>query len=139
MGDVIRLEQGFSPWQPASDARLVKEYAYYEVPLSGIIEQHGVRYYFHCVDGDDEPVSLWFYMRVNAEDEARLDAATADDFSTAVDFHGPGMLALAIEGPGVVATYLMDPLSTEAIREGCHELVRQLEDLTETAKELAPT
>lgn len=139
MGDVIRLEKGFSPWRPASDAELVKEYAYYEIPLVGIIEQHGVRYYFECVLGQDASVNMWLYMRLSAEDEARLDEATAEEFHDAVEFTGPGMLALALEGPGLVAFYLMDPLSPNELDHGYQALVGELEHMVESAKELAPT
>lgn len=138
MADVIRLEKGFSPWRPASDAVLVKEYAYHEIPLRGVVEQHGVRYYFGCAYGSDEPVSVWFYVRLGPGDEAVLDAASAEEFDKAVTFGGPAMLALALEGPGIVATYLMESLSQEEITHGYRSLVMELQDLAERAKELIP-
>ena len=136
MADVIRLEKGFSPWQPASDAHLVKEYAYYEIPLRGVVEQHGVRYYFGCAAGRDEPVNVWVYVRLSADDEATLDSASYADFDHAIPLQGPGMLALAIEGPGVVATYSLDSFSENELARGYRALIGELESMTESAREL---
>ncbi|MGH2780501.1 MAG: hypothetical protein ACRDLA_03620 [Thermoleophilaceae bacterium] len=138
MADVIRLEKGYSPWRPASDAQLVKEYAYHDMPLAGIIEQLGVRYYFGCVVGHDDPANIWYYTRVDDEEEAALDNATVNSFDSAIAFHGPGMLALALEGPGIVAVYLLDPVSTEEIQLGYRALVAELEEGVQRARELIP-
>lgn len=135
MGDVINLEKGFSPWRPAPDAVLAKEYAYYEIPLAGVIEQAGVRYFFHSV-AVDEHVSLWVYMHLSPTQEDVLDSASREDFMDAVNFEGAGMLALALEGPGIVATYLMDPLSREAIKDGYRVVVSELAHWLEGAREL---
>lgn len=138
MADVIRIEKGFSPWQPAADALLVKEYAYHEIPLMGVVEQHGVRYYFGCAAGRDEPVSIWFYARLSVEEEAMLDGSSGDDFNSRVKFQGPAVLALALEGPGVVATYLMESLSEEEIAHGYERLVGELQELAAKAQGLIP-
>lgn len=138
MADVIHVEKGYSPWQPASDARLVKEYGYHDFPFAGVIEQHGVRYYFACVDGMNETVNAWVYAQLTADEEAQLDAASPEQFFDSFEIGGPAVLALAVEGPGVIATHLMESVTKEELLYGKRQLVQQVERLLETARELTP-
>lgn len=137
VADVVEIHRGFAPWKPSPDAELVKEYRYYDVPRTGVIEQHGVRYFFTCLDDDpDELVSIWFYCHLTREDEAVLDSASAAEFDTCVDFDGPGLLALAFEEVGIVAAEVMDELTSEHLAEAHDALVRRLRSQTEAAQEL---
>ena len=138
MADVIHVEKGFSPWQPAQDARLVKQYQYYEIPLCGVIEQHGMRFFFACLAGADEAVNMWFYGRLSPEVETALDQATAEEFTSSAQFEGPAVMALAAEGPGIVATTMVDGLTSDEIRAAHEILYRELEAWASAAKELEP-
>lgn len=138
MADVINIERGFSPWQPSADAHLAKQYQYYEFPMAGVIEQHGTRYFFICIDGADEPVNLWFYGRLSPEDEAKCDQADATDFDSAVDFSGPAVLALAVEGPGIVASTVMGDVNSEELKQAHRTLYEQLQMWARAAEDLQP-
>lgn len=137
MADVIHVERGFSPWQPAPDAHLVKEYQYYEVPTRGVIEQHGIRYFFACLAGADDTVSAWIYIRIDPKTEARLDASAFEEFDT-VGFDGPAVMALAVEGPGVVAIQVLDELIPDYIRSAHRALYEEMQVWAQEAKNLEP-
>lgn len=133
MSDVIQVEAGFSPWQPAHDARLVKEYWHYDIPLAGVIEQHDVHYAFYCAGGADERVSYWLYARITAVEEALLDLASAEEFMH-FSMEGQAVLALAIEGKGVIASEAIDEMGADTVRNAHEALVEQLREWIEAAE-----
>jgi hypothetical protein len=136
--DVIQVQKGSPPWSPSPDARLVKEYQFHEIPLAGVLEQHGTRYFFFCSEGADERVNLWFYTRLSPEDEYGLDAADRENFMTAVGFDGPAVMALAADDLGVIAFANLDDLSSESMQEGFKAVFDELDALTRAARELVP-
>lgn len=130
MADVIQLHGGYSPWKPSEDAELAKEYRRYNIPLEGVVSQHGVRYAFACVDGHDDVVSFWVYVHVSAEQESALDAGGE------IEFRGPGALALVIEGVGIVASTLVEDFDdAEATRAAVRVLAGTLSDWAHEAEE----
>ena len=117
-------------------ATLEKTYQYYEVPLSGIISQHGARFFFGCVGGPSEPANFWIYARVNSQEEHALDSSTPSDFGAAVDFVGPVVMALALEGPGIVAYHVIDYLNSDGLMAARDALMAELEEQMAAAREV---
>lgn len=134
MADVIHLHQGFSPWKPSPDAILAKEYLRYDIPLEGVIVQDGVRYHFVCLAGEAQPVSLWLYTWLSPADEARLDA----DPTYEVPLEAPALMALVVEGPGIVGGTVIETLAGNAVDIAADFLIDQLDHWASTARELKP-
>jgi hypothetical protein len=139
MADVIHIANGFSPWKPSADAELVKQYQYYEFPLKGIIRQHGVRYYFACIGGVQSEVTVWLYVRVSPAEESALDNSTRETFGVAVHPSGPAVVALALEGTGIIASQLVDDVSPESVQQAFLYLQEAFESWANTAREVQLT
>jgi hypothetical protein len=139
MGDIISIQRGAAPWAPSADAEVVAEYRYYDVPVEGIVRQHGVEFLFACLTGGIDPVSFWIYARVTPEERARLESAA--DPSSYVElmrghgFHAPYVLALAVEDVGILASAVVD--DDEHLQEAMRSLHRYMQSLAEDTKELA--
>jgi hypothetical protein len=137
MADLIHAQKGFSPWKPSAEAELVKQYQYYDIPLAGIIKQHGVRYFFTCVAGKDAPVNYWFYARVSPGEEKAFDSATRESFTSAMGWTGPVVMALAIEGPGIVAITEIDEITEKGSIDRAYEtLAGELNNWAKAAKKV---
>lgn len=136
MADVIQIEKGCDPWQPSHDAILAAQHRYYEIPLEGIIEQHGVRYSFICV-GQGENVSFWQYEYVTPADEAALATMTSEELA-AREITAPMVVAIALEGLGIVGSVIVDEPSDEAIERGYRQLASEMERLAGDARDLLP-
>jgi hypothetical protein len=100
----IRLERGYSPWRPSPGAELVKQYHYFEIPITGVVVQGGERYLFNCAAGADEPTSFWIYLPLDERLEQRLDEATPEEFGALLQIGAGAVLALALNGPIVAFT-----------------------------------
>lgn len=138
MADVIHIVKGFSPWQPDADAELAKTYQYYEIPTAGIIDQHGTRFFFFCVDGAEDSVSLWFYSWISPALEDAIDAADSESFFEVAEFDGPSTMALAVEGLGIVVDVVLEELNTESVQAAYQALKEQLQSWVNAADELDP-
>lgn len=107
MSDLIRVHLGFSPWRPSEDADLVAQLEYYEIPLRGVVEQHGCFHYFECVQGGLSEVGLWLYIPVSDDRVRDLRRATSAEEigDRALDGEAvtPFVAAIAAEGQGIVA------------------------------------
>ena len=136
MADVIHVENGYSPWQPSGDAELSKQYQYYEIPLRGVIVQHDVRYYFGCVGGAGEPVNFWLYAMITPEEEAVLDSTPREEFQTAIPFDSPAVLALAIDGTGIIASVVTDDLSEKSVHRAFDYLQAEVRSWASSAQEV---
>ena len=137
MADVIQVEKGCDPWRPSHDSVLVKQYRYYDMPLEGIIEQHGVRYYFQCMSGAQDQLNSWAYSYVGPDEESELDAATAEEFAQR-EARGPMALAFALEGLGVVCSTVIDEVTDDSIRAAHRQLAEEFRELAEAASHLTP-
>lgn len=60
--DRIELVTGDLPWEPGS-ASLIETIHHYDIPLSGLIEQHGTTF-FWCIEGEVPRGSLWGYVPI---------------------------------------------------------------------------
>lgn len=120
MSDLLRLEASAAPWRPRADAHLISELHRHDIPLVGLIEQHGVTYLFACLVGEAEPNNVWAYALVTEQELARLHRADERDFDAVVgDLLSNRMLQVAVafdwklaewdlvdagsEGPGGIA------------------------------------
>lgn len=74
MGDLLSPRLGSQPWNPAPDADLEETWNYYDVPLTGIVVQQGVRHLFHVVLGGGRDVSVWLYCPLSTDEEKILKA-----------------------------------------------------------------
>jgi hypothetical protein len=136
MADVIHIQRGFAPWQPAPDAVLVKEYQYYEMPTRGVIEQHGVRFLFICAPPSDDELTGWVYFHLSPREEEMLDNATPEEFENAIVHTGPCVMAFAVDGLGVVRSYVLDELSQVAFNDVADQFSQELGQIAEHAREI---
>lgn len=137
MADVLHVTKGAPPWLPSPDAELVAEFSYYDVPLSGVIRQHGVDFYFQCLDNTPDPVSFWMYLHVTESERERLESAPSpEDFDRLVgdiDVDRPVVLALALERLGILSWRTLPAHIDEVVKEEMRELVNELYALARQA------
>lgn len=84
MSDWLLPEQGARPWLPAPGVteRLVLHE--YDIPLAGLLEQHGSVYLYSCLLGEVEALNVWAYVLVSDEEAERIAALQGDDVVTGV-------------------------------------------------------
>lgn len=140
MADFIAVTPGSSPWRPTAEAELVAEYEYYDVPLCGVVRQHGVDYLFQCLFGATEKVSFWMYMLVSDRERRRLEAAESPEaFDRLVwdaEIDRPVVMALALEEVGIVAHRAVAGHDKDAVLEAVTELANELGQLAKVAKQM---
>jgi hypothetical protein len=105
MADRIELALGHAPWRPTTASELLATYRYYDGPLTGVVSQHGNDYFFSCLDGEADTLSLWFYVPIKREQRERLEAMSPEEFAQAYrhePLEGCMVLALATERLGIV-------------------------------------
>ncbi|MDQ1683853.1 MAG: hypothetical protein QOC82_590 [Frankiaceae bacterium] len=141
MVDTVSMQEGRPPWKPTLDSAVIAEYRYYDIPLIGVIEQGDRRYLFWCLDGADEPLSLWFYAYITEGQIKRLEAAHEDfdEVFRAMDFEGWGRLALATPNVGIVdyEDFDMDD-HPESVRVAIRKLKERVHQLSALADEFEP-
>lgn len=84
MSDQIQLAVGAVPWCPSPDARMVEEYARYDMPLSGLIEQAGRTYLFECIEGAGMDFNVWAYVPVTGRQVAALNRLDGERLTKAI-------------------------------------------------------
>lgn len=52
MSDLVEIAEGGRPWKPTPGTVPGEILHRYDMPLVGVIEQHGVRYLFQCWAGE---------------------------------------------------------------------------------------
>lgn len=113
MGDNIRIEPGFHPWQPGYESELIEVLAQFDVPTAGILLQGGNYYVFWCLEGVNAPKSLWAYTLLKDADVDGLRSVTGapEGFEKIADLvqRGPVTVALADEQEGVVLSTAVQP------------------------------
>lgn len=99
MSDLAEIAEGGRPWKPTPTTIPGEILHRYNMPLVGVIEQHGVRYLFQCWGGEVERANLWLYTRLT-EERGRLLSDEACPFIEALDeaTRGGGVLAVALDG-----------------------------------------
>jgi hypothetical protein len=115
MGDALVVERGAQPWLPSADATIKSVLHRFDIPLAGVIEQHGHDYLFWCVTGHAAPENAWAYAQVNDADIERLTAATSADFDEILrDVVGDNACTFAVASSyqGVIASVVLSPPAT---------------------------
>lgn len=102
MSDVIELERARAPWAPSESADEVVVLDRYDMPLVGLLRQHGAIFVYACAAGEELATNVWAYAHV-AEDEAQLlvDESGSPDFDELLSgaFHNRHVVvALADQG-----------------------------------------
>ena len=99
MSDLAEIAEGGRPWKPTPTTVSGEILHRYNMPLVGVIEQHGVRYLFQCWGGEVERANLWLYTRLT-EERGRLLSDESCPFTEALDeaTRGDGVLAVALDG-----------------------------------------
>ncbi|MBW3638245.1 MAG: hypothetical protein KY451_00085 [Actinobacteria bacterium] len=131
MSDLIHVEHGAAPWQASHDARVIKQYRYYDVPLSGVIEQNGCQYLFKCASRPDEVLTLWWYTDITPDERRMIEDGPAEEFNTRfrkLDLHGWCRIAFATERLGIV-DYEDAELTPEGLAEALGKLQDRLDEL----------
>lgn len=129
MGDYLQIQEGLRPWCPAPEANVVTTYNFYDVPTSGVLEHHGSKYVFLCVEGVAHPASIWTYTFADDSELAALDEIPGEELYDAVlafMADRPSMVAIALEGPGVIAATYQEPRSDAPAMGLVHETVDAL-------------
>lgn len=143
MSDLVEIAEGGRPWEPSPTTVPGEILHRYNMPLVGVIEQHGVRYLFQCWAGEVERANMWLYTRLD-DDQERLLADEDRPLSEALEQAtiGEGVLAVALDGrvvawepvPDAAARLaeIIDVLSDRALTV-LQEESRAVEVLRETA------
>ena len=99
MSDLAEIAEGGRPWKPTSTTVPGEILHRYNMPLVGVIEQHGVRYLYQCWGGEVERANLWLYTRLT-EGQGQLLSDESRQFTEALDeaTRGVGILAVALDG-----------------------------------------
>ncbi len=99
MSDLIEIAEGGRPWEPSPTTVPGEILHRYNMPLVGVIEQHGVHYLFQCWAGEVERANMWLYTRLTEEQEQLL-ADESRTFAEALEeaTSGKGVLAVALDG-----------------------------------------
>lgn len=99
MSDLAEIAEGGRPWEPTPTTVPGEIFHCYNMPLVGVIKQHGVRYLFQCWAGEVERANMWLYTRLDEEQE-RLLGDEAHPFEDALEETtcGEGVLAVALDG-----------------------------------------
>jgi hypothetical protein len=138
MADVLHVVKGSPPWLPSPETELVAEYNYYDVPLSGVVRQHGVDFFFQCLDDTADAVSFWMYVHATEVERERLESASSPDefdgFVGQIDIDRPVVLALAIERLGILSWRVLPAHDDEAVKRELGELVSELDSLARQAR-----
>lgn len=115
MAERILVQPGCDPWAPRGLLTHLSEiYNQYDVPTVGIVSQNAVQYLFRCLWGADNRISIWGYTVVGEVERDKIHASEPEEFDDVArsigDSH-PGVLALAVEGFGIVAAVDVDDWS----------------------------
>lgn len=84
MTNQIHLRLGAHPWRPADSARPGKVLNHYDIPLAGILKQHGNYFLFECLEGETQDVSLWAYVPIGRGTARKLRHLSDDRLVTAM-------------------------------------------------------
>ena len=143
MSELTEIAEGGRPWMPTETTVAAEILHRYNMPLVGVIEQHGIRYLFQCWGGEVERANLWLYTRLT-NDLDRLLSDETRPFTDALDdaTRGEGVLAVALDGRIVAwepvqdvdepLTEIIDVLSNRALQV-LREESRAVESLRVTA------
>jgi hypothetical protein len=129
MTDQIALRMGATPWRPASTATPVVVLDRYDIPLLGVVSQHGSNFLFNFLEGQPQEVNIWVYANLADQELEALQRATPEEIDDIVDqIFGTRetTVALATEGDGLLLSAVIKPCRTrkELIAVAISELAR---------------
>lgn len=75
MSDLIELTAGARPWLPAPGTNESLRLDEYNIPLAGIVHQHGHDYLYVCAAGEENDVNVWLYVTLELPEVDRLRSA----------------------------------------------------------------
>lgn len=84
MTDQIHLRLGAPPWHPADTVRLGKILNHYDIPLAGILKQHGSYFLFECLEGEVQDKNLWAYVPISRSLARKLGHLTGERLKAAM-------------------------------------------------------
>ncbi|HUC59874.1 MAG TPA: hypothetical protein VMA95_20910 [Streptosporangiaceae bacterium] len=123
MDDQIHLRLGAKPWQAADTARLSKVLNHYDVPLAGILKQHGAHFLFECLEGEVQEANIWAYVPLTRSAARRMTRLTGERLTDAMHSAYRDQVitaALAVDGAivrGTTFDFRAQDLRTEAARQ----------------------
>lgn len=85
MSDQVHLRIGAEPWRPADSAKIDKVLNYYDIPLAGILHQHGSYFIFECLDGHARDTNLWAYAKISRAERKAIRKAKGDELQELFD------------------------------------------------------
>lgn len=110
----LRVEAGACPWQPAPGTHEVARYRMADdLPLVGVVEQHGALFLYQCVLGQLEQVNIWTYTPLLPHERHAIEDASPRRATELIARLGrrPGQIAIAHRSVGLIA---VRPLSDAA-------------------------
>lgn len=119
MADRINLRVGDLPWRP-DGSELSSVFHRYDMPLSGIITQHGTAYFFWCIRGEVTQGSLWGYAAIGDHEVHELENEPRDQaLRRLAASPRPTTVAFSVEGKGIMKWREFDspPMPTSAATE----------------------
>lgn len=138
MAELIRIERWSRPWEPAKDARLVETLNYYDMPLSGIVEQGGDRYLFMCLAGQIGTTHLWAYRALADQDLSRLEGADGPEALGTVMGElleqGPLTIVVASDEEGVFGATEAPTTQPAALEAAVDHIVEEFDEYLERTK-----
>lgn len=136
MSDMIHVQVGAAPWLPADSAEAVAEYEYFEMPLSGVVRQAGVEYFFTCLVGRETTFNFWLYWPVTTADRKSVEAAASpEEFRHRLlgALGGHAVLAVASDDYGILGWRDFEGDNPEAFGEAGDDLFRWMDRVAEIA------
>lgn len=136
----IVLKEGFRPWEPSPEARLIEVLDRYNVPQVGILEDAAHAYVFQCVEGQVGKWSLWTYHQVDTDEidvlrdldeqeavDAFLTRLFEDDrpFAVAINNRDEGIVQHVLVTDGLRGREVV-PAVAAALKQGITPLAEQL-------------
>lgn len=127
MSDQVAIESGHEPWLPTTDAKTGPVLLFHDAPLCGLIEQHGAKFLYWCIEGHAQTWNVWAYTHITEREAQALEASTDLDaaVSALVDTH---LLTIAIahEDHGLIGH--VDAVRQSALDPATRFLVSNIED-----------
>jgi hypothetical protein len=130
VGSQIHLRLDAKPWQAADTARPRKVLNHYDVPLAGILKQHGAFFLFECLDGEAGSANLWAYVPISRAAARRMSRLTGDRLTAAMHQAYEGQVitaALAVDGRIVRGTRVDLPRAQDLRTEAARQVKRQVD------------
>lgn len=135
MAELIRIVGWSRPWEPAKDARLVETLNYYDMPLSGIIEQGGNRYLFICLAGQMGNTHLWAYRALTDNELSRLEGTDGPEaLGTVMEElleQGPLTIVVASDEEGVFGATEAPTTQPAALEAAVDHIVEEFDEYLE--------